>query len=270
MKDYKVTLILEGDPSERGDVRLETFIGELAKFADIARKAEEFVSGGNTQSSMYYRIINLQRSSPATVTLEACTKKPDLDLREIVHAEISDTMKRLGSGEEIRGRERFYLVDSIKHFVDPVGSKRLSLLNISIDNNVVYLDEKFKARVDIYVAPEEFSRSYFTGMLDAINIHGASRIFYMYPLVGPNRIQCIFPDSLLDKAKKSLGARVKVTGQFIYKLNSPYPHSAEVEEIDPFPPEHELPSFGDLLGIEHDLTGGLSSEDYVRAIRDAQ
>lgn len=269
MTDYRVTLSLEGDPSEHGDVRLDAFIYELSRFADVAKKAEELVSGGNTQSSIYYRIINLTRSSPATVTLEACPKNPDYDIREIVHAEIVDTMKRLGSGEEIKGRERFYLVDSIKHFVDPIG-KKLSKLNISIDNNVVYLDEKFKARVEIYVAPEESGRSYFTGMLDAINIHGPNKIFYMYPLVGPYKIQCIFPDNLLHKAKDSLGTRIKVTGQFRYKLNAPYPHCAEVEEIDVFPPDDELPSFVDLLGVEPELAGGTSSEEYIRNIRNAE
>ncbi len=269
MKNYRVTLTIEGDPKEHGDVRLDTFISELARFADVARKAEEVISDKDKQHSIYYRVVNLRRSSPARVTLEACAKDPSYDVREAVHTEIAQTMKRLSTGEEIKGRERFYLIESIRNFVDPIG-KKVSTLNVSFDRKIIRLDEKFKARADIYVAPEEIGRSYFTGMLDAINIHGPNRMFYMYPLVGPNKIQCIFPDRLLGGAKKSLGERVKVTGQFRYKLNAPYPHSAEVETIEPFPPEGELPSFIDLFGVEPDLTNGLPSVEYVRRIRDAQ
>jgi hypothetical protein len=268
MKNYRVTLTLEGDPSEQGYVRLDAFINELSCFTEIAKRAEELVAEKNGQSSIYYRVVDLKRSSPSAVTLEACLKDPEYDIREPVHAEIVDTMQRLEKGEDIKGREKFYLINSIKHFVDPVG-KKISKLNISIDKNVVYLDEKFKARVDIYVAPEETSSSYFTGMLDAINIHGASKLFYIYPLVGPTKIQCLFPNHLLEKAKASLGSRIKVTGQFKYKLNAPYPHYAEVEDIETFPPDDELPAFIDLLGIEPDLTNGASPEEYIRNIRNA-
>ena len=265
MKAYKITLELCGIETESKYIRLNDFIAELSRFIEIARNAEEIISG-KIGRSIYYRIIDLKQSSPACVTLEACVKDPQFDIREATINEMDDTMTKLRSGVEIKGSERFYLVESMKNFAEPLG-KRLSSINVIFEKSKINVDQEFKARANLYTAPEESCQSSFRGMLDVINIHGINKLFWLYPEIGPAKIQCIFPGQLLELAKTALGRRVEVMGLFKYKVNAPYPHSAEVEEMIVFPYDDELPTFKDLLGIEPNLTGGLSSEDYIRKIR---
>ncbi len=266
MKDHKITLTFEGT-EEGGHVRLNDFINELNKFINITKKAEEFVSS-RFNRSIYYRIVDLKHDSPASLTLEACLKDKKYDIREDIHKEIFYTMDKLQKGEEIPERERFYIVESIRDFSDPIG-KHVSKLNVAGNGNVIDISEEFKARANLFTAPEESCHSSFRGMLDIINIHGPEKLFWLYPEIGPTRIQCKFNVDLFEQAKSALGKRVEVQGIFKYKIRAPYPHEAEIDTLDPLPSDEDLPSFKDLMGIDPEITGGLSSEDYIRKIRDA-
>jgi hypothetical protein len=266
MKDHKITLTFEGT-EEGGHIRLNDFLNELSKFIEITRKAEELVSS-RVSRSIYYRIVDLKHTSPASLTLEACLKDPNYDIREAIHKEIFSTMDKLQKGEDIREKERFYLVESIRDFSDPIG-KHVSKLNVIGNGNVINVSEEFKARAHLFTAPEESCHSTFRGMLDIINIHGPEKLFWLYPEIGPTRIQCKFHAGLFEDAKTALGKRVEVQGLFKYKIRAPYPHEAEVDNLETLPSDHELPTLKDLLGIDPDITGGLSSEDYIRKIRDA-
>ncbi len=162
MKEVRITLSFDGMENENGHIRLNDFIAELGRFVEIARQAEEVVAG-KKERSVYYRIIDLKHSSPATITLESCLKDPKTDIREQILNEIAETMNSLITGKEIKGSEKFYLVESIRNFAEPIG-KNLSRLNLSFNQNKIDLDREFKAKANLYVAPEESCKSSFRGM----------------------------------------------------------------------------------------------------------
>lgn len=265
MGSYKITLELCGAEKEERHVRLNDFIAQLTRFMEIARHAEE-VTAGRASRSIYYRVTDLKHSSPATVTIEACTRDPKYDIRGATLKEIANTMRKVKMGEEIKGNDRFYLVDSMRSFAEPLG-KGISQLNVIFDKEKIGVDQAFKARAILYVSPEESCRATFRGMLDIINIHGGDKVFWLYPEIGPTKIQCTFPEDLFELAKIALGKRVDVKGVFKYRTNAPYPHAADIEGMEVLPPDEELPTFKDLFGIEPEMTGGLSCEDYIRVIR---
>ena len=70
----------------------------------------------------------------------------------------------------------------------------------------------------------------------------------------------------LEEAKKLLGRRVVVSGRIRYRSHKPT--SIQAEEIHPLRDASELPQLEDMPPI--DITGGLSPEEYVRRLRDAQ
>jgi hypothetical protein len=265
MQSYKITIVLDGNMNDNKHIRLGDFITQLQRFSEIAGHAEEVVSGKSNRT-IYYRITDLKHSSPAQVTIEACAKNPEYDIREATINEISNTMTKLKKGETIKGSERFCLVDSMKSFSDPIGN-RLSHLTVVFDRDKIDLDKEFNARASLYVAPEESCESTARGMLDAINIHGRDGKFWLYPAIGPQKIECIFPDHLFEQAKMSLGKRVEIKGLFKFKVNAQYAHMAEIEELITFSPDDELPTFDDIFGIDRELTKGLSCEDYIETIR---
>ena len=53
-----------------------------------------------------------------------------------------------------------------------------------------------------------------------------------------------------------------------YKAAAPFPHEIAVEDLETLPEEHELPTFAELRGAVPNLTQGLTSEEYIRQIRD--
>jgi hypothetical protein len=74
---------------------------------------------------------------------------------------------------------------------------------------------------------------------------------------------------LLDDAIFAVGRRVEVAGTLKYRRGASFPHAIAVTGIDAFPPDSELPTWEDLQGRAPDATGTLSSEAFVRELRDA-
>lgn len=265
MEEHIITLTLEGSPEDNGNVRLTDFINELEKFLEVSRRAEEVVSGRETRS-IYYKIIGMSHSSPASIKLQACARDANYDIRSSVRREVVTSINQIDNKEDIKDKNRFHLIESLGHLTDPVG-KRVKKLYLAWDSKPINLTQEFNARVNLYVVPEETCRSVFRGMLNLIDIHGNRMVFAIFPEIGPNRIQCIFPADLFEGAKKALGRRVEVFGTFHYKVNAHYPHAAEIDKIDILELDDDLPTFDDIIGIDKGLTGGLSSEDYIEKIR---
>jgi hypothetical protein len=60
---------------------------------------------------------------------------------------------------------------------------------------------------------------------------------------------------------------VEVGGSLRQKKAARYPYAIDVEHIEVFPQEKELPKLIDLLGIAPDATGELTSEEFVWSVR---
>lgn len=71
-----------------------------------------------------------------------------------------------------------------------------------------------------------------------------------------------------DDAIFAVGRKVDVFGTLRYRARSDFPHQIEVSSIEAHPPESELPDWDDLRGRAPDATGTLTSEAFVRELRD--
>ena len=67
----------------------------------------------------------------------------------------------------------------------------------------------------------------------------------------------------------AVGRRVEVYGSLKYRAQAPFPHQISVTAIEAFPPDGELPDWEDLRGRAPGATGSLSSEAFIRELRDA-
>jgi hypothetical protein len=107
----------------------------------------------------------------------------------------------------------------------------------------------------------------YEGELKQINLHNGISYFYIYPYGLPKKIKCNFPQELSDIAIEGIGRKVCITGEAVYTKNQQFPHAINVKEIDVYPPEIDLPTWEDLLGIAPNATGELLSEEFVRSLR---
>ena len=76
-------------------------------------------------------------------------------------------------------------------------------------------------------------------------------------------VQCSLEGELISQAKEAIGRRVNVFGR---KLSSKDGKSKAVLgwKMRVLPPPEELPSVKDIVGISPNMTGGLSSEVYIK------
>jgi len=105
------------------------------------------------------------------------------------------------------------------------------------------------------------------GQLEFINVHGAENVFRVYPPIGPKFVECRSPGRLKSEATAAVGRNVRVSGKLHQRAGEQYPSSVEVRRIEVFPLDSELPSLLDIRGMAPDVTGFLSSEDFVRSMR---
>jgi len=108
-----------------------------------------------------------------------------------------------------------------------------------------------------------------TGRLEGVNVHGNKSEFYVDDPLTDQRMQCLFPEQMLDEVGRSLGERVEVTG--LTKFGpGPEPKSMKVESLRRIPAP--TGSFLDRLDAAHqrdgvDLTGGLTAEEALDEVR---
>lgn len=116
------------------------------------------------------------------------------------------------------------------------------------------------------LVPDEIIEESITGMLEMLDIHAWK--FRIYPIVGPKKIDCYFlDDHLQQKVISGINRYVNVEGEFRYKRFTKFPYAAQVKDIEIYPNEDELPTLSDLHGMALNATWDLSSEDFVRRLR---
>jgi hypothetical protein len=103
------------------------------------------------------------------------------------------------------------------------------------------------------------------GRLEVISVRGGTSISICEAFTN-HRIDCEITTDRLQEAKDLLDERVAVTGRIHYRNRKPT--SIHVESFRRLRDASELPQLEDMSPI--DITGGLSSEEYIRRMRDAK
>lgn len=262
-KNNRITLILEGIPEEEGRIRLSTFLSELGKLSSaLGRIPRENVDG---VAATVFNIEELSYNSPMTVVLAPPPGQGQLaaDVLRSFEA-IADAVT---AGTPLDGYDSELLSD-IRAMAKPVGSQ-LKYATLIINGNTFDLNESVARHIDAALEVDDECVGFVEGRLEQINIHDGTNMFHIYPDTGPRKVACHFPDSLLDEAVFAIGRKVEVSGMMKYRHGASFPHTISVTAIDPSPPEDELPNWEDLRGRAPNVTGGLSSEAFVRKLRDA-
>ncbi len=111
-----------------------------------------------------------------------------------------------------------------------------------------------------------FDMATFEGKLETISIHDHAH-FVIWETLTNSQVKCLVPPDRLPLAWSLLGKRVAVYGRVRYnRLGRPV--SIDVEDIRSLKDISELPQPKDIGKV--DITGGMSSEDFVRRMRDAR
>jgi hypothetical protein len=260
----RITLVIEGLPEDDGQVRLGVFMSQLQNLSATITKLDREANDG--KSATVFRIAELSYGSPIRVVLEP----QPLPKQPYVGPAIMDSLERvthaLANDDDLSGVDADLLED-IRGLTRPVG-RTVKSVALVFRGNVFDLTPTVTSNVERALAVDEACEGSIEGMLEQINLHDDANVFHIYPDVGPRKVTCRFPARLHDDAIAAVGRRVEIFGTLHFRVGASYPHQVAVTQIEAFPPDSELPDWDDLRGRAPDATGDLSSEAWVRELRD--
>lgn len=254
---------LVGDPRDDGLVLAHDFVAFLGSALAVLRRLE---ADRGRKPNTVYRIVDLELGS-AAVALEAAAPDsfdaPQLlaDFLEGVAAVRDKTVEQLPFPGETR---RAFL-----KLMEPLRENHLHSVSVRADTVDVELRSDGSQLFRILSGPDLHSVGELTGFIDAINVH-REPVFFLYPVLGPTRVRCLFDRSLLEQVRSSLKRYVSVFGLIEYPEGSSFATRVTVDRIEEHPDERDLPSIESLFGSVPGLTGELDSVAYIRRYRDAE
>ncbi|MDO8421871.1 MAG: hypothetical protein Q7S99_06890 [Parvibaculum sp.] len=261
MKNDRITLVLEGLSEEEGRIRLGTFVSELQSLnAALTQISRDAIEG---KPSTVFEVAEISYNSPLRMVLTP--KSSDSQMAQIV----LDRFERVAAAVTTEANLDEFdseLLEDFRRLARPVGVgiKRATLF---VNEKKFELNDDVAGRVTKALAVDDECYGSIEGMLEQINIHRGANTFHVYPDVGPRKISCHFPHRLFDDAVFAVGRRVEVFGILKYRRGAAFPYQIDVSDIEAFPPEDELPDWEDLRGRAPSATGALSSEAFVRELR---
>lgn len=262
-----ITLRVDGLESERGHVTVDEFLERLTHLLNALNGIDKLV-GDTGSPRLYYRIVNAKHDSPLQITLEPVLKKPSLTKRDYAdqcHTRFFQELNAIKRRERVSEDIDTGLLEHLHDLAMGVG-RDFKRAVISNGTARVELDKDFEDSVRRLVAEQEHSYGAFEGMLEAVNIHGGSRRFWLYPKLGPKRVRCDFLPGTSEQLREALGHHVRIVGLKYFRAHSPFPYRISVKEFEVIDDESAVPLHR-LGGISPDATGKMTSVEFVRKIR---
>ena len=276
MSKHKLTIDIEPAKAGEKHVSLGDFIFQLDAFKKILSSTESMVSGKS--ALIKWKVADLRHSSPAQVALRPSHDQPE-EHTEIIDKTVESVLHNL---KTLPGENPPKMTPEALKAYQTFGEKvEKGILKVKVGNNrdediayenyatVVEVSTGINRAIDTLLSPEVKAIGVVEGRLEYMDIHGNRNLFCIYPAIGPDKIICSFPSDKIEEARQALNRKTRVWGELTYPAGSNFPKSVKVETIELLPEDDELPSLKDLRGIAPDITGDLSSEEFVRMLRDA-
>ena len=266
MAGNRITIRLVGSEKDGGDVRLSEFIAQLEAFSEVLRQTERILSG-KAKNSIYYKVVDLTHNSPATIVLEPVARGTSTVSARAVTTNFLAGVRAIRKKRAPVGAN-LAVMESYKALSAPSRQNLQRVEIVETDKKVIPIDSAFSKQVDDIIGPDLFSYGEISGRLEAVNLHNTLK-FVIFPSVGPQKISCEFKSDLRGQVKAALDHYVTISGRLRYKQMDKFPYAIDAKSVDVHLEDAELPSLHDLRGISPNSTEGLSAEDFVRSLRNA-
>ena len=271
MSDHSVTFVLRSFDGEDRNLRFADFVGQCDAFRKALICTESIVT--QRTASFDWKVVEMTYSSPATITVESELPKEQSnfpDQRPRVVQRFLDNWHTLTEEKRVPEDLDRQTLDAYKTVSGYVRQGRLRAtiknsgqLSIEVSGDVEQLIEKT-------LEQETTALGSVKGTLEYLNIHAQSRDIRIYPKLGPNRIEGRIPVKMISLAGEAIGREVRAKGKLTYRARENFPACIQVQELEILPRDEDLPSIMEIKGIAPNLTGGKSSEEFIRGLRDGE
>ena len=265
-----ITMTIESAESDREHVSLEDFSFQLEALRKILSNTESSISG--EQAEIDWQIVDLKHSSPAEIVLEPVDTRTDADKEDIAFETVNRVigyLKTLSEKSPPPVEANQHLLGHYRTFSEKI-QKGILRVSLKSGTDTVRISKSVSAAIDAVTLSETKSVGTVEGRLEFVNIHADRNIFRIYSAIPPERVTCSFRPDKIEEAREALGRKIRVLGELTYPKGDNFPRTVKVETIELLPEDDDLPGLMDLRGIAPDITGDLSSEEFVRNLRDAE
>ena len=154
-------------------------------------------------------------------------------------------------------------MNAARRIVQRIGKEGMTGVEISSTGRRITLTGRAFDNMERLVPETDKSPGSVEGTLETVSIHGSSR-FTIYHSRTKKAIRCDIPkgSALLVQAKEALGSRVLVAG-LLHTNVCGEPLRILANTLRIFPENHELPSIASLGGRYPDLTGDVTTMDFI-------
>ncbi len=260
-----LTVRLRGSHLDEGLVRLADFLGFFKHVQTTLTHVDRIVSKG--QRTADYVIVDLQMGSAAAEILPV--PRPSMpDVGDRISGGWLTAVRTI----EVDGQRPEGFDDEALEAFGKLSrqlGKAASGADVSYGGSEAEITPKMEAAVESILGETTSALGSVSGSLDAINAHD-THTFYIYPAIAPRRVTCRFPKAMLPEAGAALTQHVTVEGTMHYRAGDALPRSVDVQRLILHPPNAELPTLASMRGSVPSITGGMTSVEFIRSLRDAK
>jgi hypothetical protein len=264
--DRTITIQLLGPVTQGDDLRLDDFLEQMETIRTAFRETERLI--WHRDPSLYLRIKELRKNSPALVVLEAVSdevdERADAAYASYVVRSLTTNLRIISKKKRLPSKMDLPTVEAYRELAIPLEKHRLQI-QIRAGNHTADLNPSFRQILEQAIGRDEFSYGSISGTLEEINLHGENR-FRLYPTVGPTRIIGYFRSKDRKKFTAALDKYVTVYGRLRYKTWEDFPHQVNADDVQIH--DIEIPTLLDLKGASPGATGDLTTQEYLDHLRD--
>lgn len=266
----KLRFEIDGEPSY---VAFSTFLTATQKLKQLLREIDQVISGRYGGSLQWYvaaltskKNLGIEVLSRLKRTREAT---PPIDFGSDVAASLVtglDNVQNRNASPPYLSEYGLRHMEEMLNVLARNGAKGYRATDIEHDKTVVVSQSAAQTIRELLPIRRSAIGS-VEGKLEAISIHRGPT-FIVYQGLTNKAIRCAFDgsDVMMETVKSILGKRVVASG-IVHSNIKAEPMRVDVEDIRVLG-DGPLPRTQDLTGSHPDIADGLSTDDYIRSIRE--
>ena len=267
----KLRFEIKGDPNNIG---LPTYSVATSKVVQILAELDRAISGTGGPSLNWY-ISDLSKNGTLSLEVQSRMKPPakgKRTLRRDVSNAVAESFVTTFENIESLGISPPYLsefgiekLQTMMHLLNKNGAKGFVATSVDRQRSINVTSEAEKTLRNLLPPAREYETS-IEGRLETISVHKKTK-FIVYHSTTHTAITC-FGEIDLDTTKDALGHKVMISGMLSVNAKNE-PLRMNINRPIRIIGNRPLPLASQLTGSNPGITGGLSTDAYIRSIRHA-
>jgi hypothetical protein len=250
-----------------GEIGFESFVAAMNRCLSIIRDVDRVLSA-RSSPALHWVVIDLGTASLDAVIRARQPQPRFYDLPPRVAEGSVEALRIADSGDALPpylSETGLNVLEMLANGLRRNGATGLSLTHVEAES-AAHVGPETRDNLKRLRVPAVQAIGSITGTLEAINVHATPR-FSVYDVVTRRPVSCKFATDDLEEVKAALGSRVNVAG-IVHRNSSGQPLRVDKAKLTILPRAEELPTAADFVGHDPHFTGQLSTDDYMRKLRD--